>query len=83
MVRGNPWKIQLDNDPRRSETPLSKKTLLQKVLVYIQQLGSENSPVENAIIVIVCKTIFEKSGGAIAPASPMVAWCLPLTHPNP
>ena len=48
--------------------PLQKRLLLH-VIVYIQQLGSENISVENAIILIAVRTIFEKSGGAIAPAS--------------
>ena len=60
--------------------PLSKKTLLLCVLVYIQQFGSENISVENAIILIAFRAIFEKSGGAIAPASPIAAWCLALTE---
>ena len=56
--------------------PLSKKTLLLYVLVYIQQFGAENFSVENAIFVTAFRIIFEKSGGAIAPASPMAARCL-------
>ena len=48
--------------------PLQKRLLLH-VIVYIQQLSSENISVENAIILIAFRTIFEKSGGAIAPAS--------------
>ena len=65
--------------PRPSEgrkTPLSKKTLLLYVLAHIQQFGSENISVENAIFAIAFRFIFEKSGGAIAPASPMAARCL-------
>ena len=53
--------------------PLSKKTSLLYVLVYIQQFGAENISVENAIIVITFRNIFEKSRGAMAPASPMAA----------
>ena len=56
--------------------PLSKKTLLLYVLVYTQQFGAENISVEKAIFVIAFRTIFEKSGGAIAPASPRAARCL-------
>ena len=56
--------------------PLSKKTLLLYVLDYIQQFGAENISVENAIFVIAFRTIFEKSGGAIAPASPIAVQCL-------
>ena len=51
---------------RRSENATLKKYLLLYVLVYIQQFGVENISVENARFVIAFRTIFEKSGGAIA-----------------
>ena len=53
--------------------PLSKKTLLLYVLVYIQRFDPENISVENAIVVISFRTIFKKSGGTVTPASPMAA----------
>ena len=65
------------------KTPLSKKTA-SYVLVYIQQFGAENISVKNTIFVIAFRTLFEKSGGAIAPASPMAVGCLttPLHSPK-
>ena len=63
-----PWKV--------GKCPFKKRTLLLYVLVYIQQFGAENISVENAIFVIAFRTIFEKSGGAVAPASPVAARCL-------
>ena len=57
-----------------------QKTLLLYVLLYMQQFGAETILVENVIFVIAFRTIFEQSGGAIAPASPMAAQC--LMHPG-
>ena len=45
------------------KSPLSKKTLLLYILVYIQHLSAENILVENTIFIIVCRTIFEKVEG--------------------
>ena len=59
---------------------LSKKTVLLYVLVYIQQFSAENISVENPIIVIAYRAIFEKSEGSIATASPMAARCLAQTE---
>ena len=55
------------------KTLLSEKTLLPYVLVYNKKFGSKNISVENAMILIAFRTIFEKSGGALVPASPMAA----------
>ena len=76
VVRGNLQKNILTTPLRRSERPLSKKSLLLYFLVYTQKFGAENISVEKGIFVKAFRTIFEKSGGAIAPASPMAVQCL-------
>ena len=59
---------------RRPENVPFKKDFAS-LRLFLQQLGSENVSIENTIFVIAFR-IFEKSGGAIAPASPMAARCL-------
>ena len=52
------------------KTPLSKKTLLLYVFVYIQQFGAENISVENDVFVIAFRTIFEKKWRGYSPCQP-------------
>ena len=68
--------MYLDHVPWKVEKCPFKKDFALYVLVYKQQFGAENISVENAIFVIAFRTIFEKSGGAVAPASPVAARCL-------
>ena len=83
MVGGKPSEnVSRPRPIEGRKTPLLKKTLLICLYIYIQQFDAENISVENALFVTVCRTIFEKSGGAIAPASPMASRCLSCTPAN-